>query len=170
MLDGQLVVQIPAGTLGIIFLIGAYFITNRLDRGILGAVNLEAACIKHGKGLCLGIAGGFQIIHDSFGQGVHKIRINSGFPCLFVNGLNAGIDIVRQRFVEFGLADISLLQHVVEHLFPTFRIFFRMGNRVITGGVLGDSGNDGAFGKVQFIYIFPEIPFGSSLYTQGVLP
>ena len=44
-----------------------------------------------------------------------------------------------------------------------------MGNRVVTGRILGDGRDDGAFGKIQIPYIFPEITSGSGLNAQRVL-
>lgn len=44
-----------------------------------------------------------------------------------------------------------------------------MGNGIVAGRILGDGGDDGTFGKVQFIDIFSEVPFGCGLDTKGVL-
>ena len=44
-----------------------------------------------------------------------------------------------------------------------------MGNRIITGRILGDGRDDGAFGKIQIPYVFSEITAGCSLNPQRIL-
>ena len=42
-----------------------------------------------------------------------------------------------------------------------------MGDRIVTGGILGDAGQYGTFGKIQFGNTFSEVTAGSCLNTIG---
>ena len=78
--------------------------------------------------------------------------------------MNPGVDIVRQRLLVLILGDVALLQHMIQHIPSPGGIFFRIGDGIIGGGILGDSRDHRTFGQGQFRHVFSEIAVGGSLY------
>ena len=113
----------------------------------------------------------FQIVHDLLDGCVYKIcivRICSIFYFL-VDLLDPGVHVISQRFLVLILIDISLFQHVFQHLCPALLVLLRVRDGVQAGGALGDACDTRGFRQRQLRNGLTEIAVGCRLYTQGIL-
>ena len=154
----------------IVFRIGVFFIQNILDRGILCGVDAESAAVHQVLSLRFRISFNVhQIVDHLVDQLVFKIGINSAgrIRDFSLGSLDPGVYVVCKSFVILGLSDISLIQHMVQNLLPSFGVCLRMFDRIVLRRILGDPGQSRALGKIQIPYVFVEILSGRCLHAVG---
>ena len=142
LLHRQGVVQADLGACRIVVRVGVFFIGNGLNGRILGRVNAQTAAVQQVVSLVVAVTQlVFQIVHDLLDGCVYKIcivRICSIFYFL-VDLLDPGVHVISQRFLVLILIDISLFQHVFQHLCPALLVLLRVRDGVQAGGALGDA-------------------------------
>ena len=60
-----------------------------------------------------------------------------------------GVHIIRHRLIISILIDVSLIQHRIEHHLSALFVVLRIGDGIICGRVLGDSGDYGGLDERQ---------------------
>ncbi len=146
-----------------------FLITDGLNIQILCGADGKTALIDRLVGLCFRPAQFIdQIVEYIIDDRIHEVGICGSVSPVRIILRDPGVDIVRHRLIVLGLGNVPLLQHGNKHTLPPFRIFIRMGDRIVAARVLGNSGYDGALRQGKLGHILAEIAFRSSLYAKGV--
>ena len=85
--------------------------------------------------------------------------------------LDTVVHRIRIRYCGIVLCrcDKAQFQHIVQTGLPPRSIGLGVIDGIMGGRVLGNGGNDRAFGQGQFTAGFAEIPLGSRLHAQSIL-
>ena len=170
MCDGKTVFY---GILGssIIFRIVDLLIHNGLKLGILCGINFKSSRIKKISRLAFRIS---KLPHksgnDLFDQLIGKItEMGVCFLCGCIYVLDPLIHIVCQRLFQLLFVDIILIIHILKDNAAAFGISLGAGDRIETGGIFRDGGENRTFGKGKIRYFFIKIPPCGHLYTQSII-
>ena len=144
--DRQAVRERIQGLCSIIFQIIYFLIADFLDVHILGGLDGKAAVVN--GFVCLGIRIPLllhQILHHLLNQRVYKVGIGVFFCIFNIDLLDAGVDVVFQSLLVLAFGDEILILHIFQHQLAALLVLFWVADRVVSGGVFGNPGNDGAF-------------------------
>ena len=139
-----------------------------LDRRVHGGVHTQAAVEDHilGFGVGLQVIGFLQVLgqlgDDGFGEvgvvGADGHVLGLGLALHQSDGLGGGGIILF-------LGDVALVEHLVQNVVAALDQVFRVGEGVVTGGVLGDGGQHGTFGQRELTDALAEVGVGTGFHT-----
>ena len=167
-LDAEGIVHAHLGSRGEIGKVGKFLVTDLLDCHILNGIDFQALGEQDLIGLLFCVALLFhEILDDLVDHGVHIVSVDRSLLSLGIRLLNSGVNVVRHRLIVGFLGNVALFQHVVQNGLTPHCIFLRMGDGVIAGGVLGDTGQHRALGEIQLGNAFSEVTAGGGLNAVG---
>ena len=141
---------------GEIGFVGEDFIHSILNILIDGCIDLQTA--GHNTGACKivrNIFGFLQVLGQFRDDRLGKPRIR------FVRVLLVGIRVIDQFCVDcliiLGLSDKFQFEHFLQYQCLAFLYIFRIAERVVTCGSIGNCGKHSAFGQIEFIKFLAEV-------------
>ena len=135
----------------------------RVHRGVHAQTGGEDIVL--GLGIALKPVGFLDVLGQFFQRGLGEVGVVGLHRHILGLGLALG---QGDRFlgggIVFFLGDIALVQHLPQHMVAAGDEVFRVGGRVVAGGVLGYGGQGGALGQGQFLHALVEVFPGAGLH------
>ena len=121
-------------------------------------------CLRLRKALLL-----HQILFELIGQRIDKIRSKT---CRYfiVHDLDPVIHLILHRLFVLLFGNVTLIEHILQHLRPPLGIFIGIADRVVPGRILRNARDHRRLRECQVRYGFVEIPLACRLHSERVLP